>query len=530
MQRVSLKPSFRENLPWIGIGFLAMCLFLTSLVLPFAFRGKYASPDETAVVVVAERLASGESPRVEESLAITYPWLHPRSWVSHGTALVPVGFLGWPLFLSPWVALFGMVVLPWVAWAWFLSGLYAFYRLLRQRFSSYSAAAGVLMMAATPMVLLYANRALFPNPAILSAFLWSLWLLELAKRKSRYSFLAGILIGVAVIIRPIELIWMLPWWIWKLAELPRTKRYFLPLCLMVFGVLAVFLALNQVVYGHWWRVGYWIGDNLPLNTKIVLRDSPINIKRIFPFGIHPRAIWWNFQSFTRDFLWPFWLLLTAALYSYVTSFFKRNLASHKQAFSSPFLWLSLWTILSLLVIYGSGVYQDHVQPGAITVGNSFLRYLLPITPLIGVGAAFLFETYRGGKGFVFFASLILICVCGFGIYAVTMKDDEGVVATRTELKRYAHIHGQALALFPKGSVIISDRSDKIFSSSFRAVSPRPSLEEIARLAKDPEAHVEVGIFARPFSQRERDDLRGLGLEVLDVGAFGREYLYRVLPR
>lgn len=529
MQRVSLKPSFRESLPWIGIGFLAICLFLMSLVLPFAFRGKYASPDETAVVVVAERLASGESARVQESLAVAYPWLHPRSWVSQGTALVPVGFLGWPLLLSPWVTLFGSIVLPWVAWMWFLSGLYAFYRLLRQRFSSYSAAVGVLMMAATPMVLLYANRALFPNPAILSAFLWSIWTLDLAKRQSRYSFLAGILMGVAVIIRPIELVWMLPWWIWKLSELPRTKRHFLPLCLMGLSVLILFFALNQVVYGYWWRVGYWIGDNVPLNTKMVLNDSPITLKRIFPFGIHPRAIWWNLQSFTRDFLWPFWLLLGAALVSYLSSF-KRTIENCKQALSSPFLWISAWTVLSLLVVYGSGVYQDHIQPGAITVGNSFLRYLLPLTPLIGVGAAFLFETYRERKRFAWFASLLMIGVCSFGMYAVTIKDDEGVVATRMELRRYADIHEQALTIFPKGSVIISDRSDKVFSSSFRAVSPRPSLEEMARLVKDSEAHVEVGIFARPFSQRERDDIRGFGLEVLEVGVFGRERLYRIQTR
>lgn len=529
MQRLSLKPSLKLSLPWIGIGILAFCLFVASLVLPVAFRGKYASPDETAVAVVAERLAAGQSPRVEESLAVTYPWLHPRSWVSQGTALVPVGFLGWPLILTPLVALFGRVVLPWVAWLWFVSGLYAFYRLLRQRFSSYSALVGVLVMAATPMVLLYANRALFPNPAILSVFLWSLWTLDLAKRQSRYSFLAGILMGVAVIIRPIELVWMLPWWIWKLSELPRTKRHFLPLCLTGLIVLSLFFASNQAVYGYWWRVGYWIGDNVPLNTKMVLNDSPITLKRIFPFGIHPRAIWWNLQSFTRDFLWPFWLLLGAALLSHFASF-KRNLASYKQALSFPFLWISTWTLLCLLVVYGSGVYQDHVQPGAVTVGNSFLRYLLPLAPLIGFAATFLFETYRGRNRFAWFASLLMIGVCSFGIYAVTIKDDEGVVATRIELRRYADIHEQALALFPKGSVIISDRSDKVFSSSFRAVSPRPSLEEIGRLVKDSGAHVEVGIFARPFSQRERDDIRGFGLEVLEVGTFGRERLYRILPR
>lgn len=529
MQHVSLKRPSRPFLFWIGIGCLALCLCLTSLVLPFAFRGKYASPDETAVAIVAERLGSGRSPRIEEGLAIPYPWLHPRSWVSQGTGLVPVGFLGWPFLLSPWVAAFGASVLPWVAWLWFVSGFYPFYRLLRGRFSSLSAAVGVLAMAATPMVLLYANRALFPNPAILSAFLWSLWGLELAKRQARYAVFAGLLMGVAVIIRPIELIWMLPWWGWRLRELPRTKRSLFPLCVTFLGMILLFLGMNHVVYGHWWRVGYWIGDNASLNTKMILSDSPVTIKRIFPFGIHPRAMWWNLQSFTWDFLWPFWLLFAVAVLRYGRSA-KGIFVGYKQWLSASFILISLWTVFCLVVVYGSGVYQDHVQPGAVTVANSFLRYLLPLAPLVGVASAFLFEACHDHRKYSWLASVLVIGLCGFGIYAVTLKDDEGVIATRTELKRYADIHDQALQAFSPGSVIISDRSDKIFSSSFRAVSPRPSLEEMARLVKDVKVPLQVGIFARPFSQRERDDLRRLGVDVLEVSSFGRERLYRLLPR
>jgi hypothetical protein len=266
-----------------------------------------------------------------------------------------------------------------------------------------------------------------------------------------------------------------------------------------------------------------------LNTKVILRDSALTVKRIFPFGIHPRAMWWNLQSFTRDFLWPFWLLIGAALATYAFTC-KRRVVRYKQPLSSPFLLASTWTLLSLLLVYGSGVYQDHVQPGAVTVANSFLRYLLPLAAFVGIASAFLFEASRAHKKRSWFVGVLLIGLCSFGIYAVTVKDDEGIIATRAELKRYADIHDQTLHLFPKGSVIISDRSDKIFSSSFRAVSPRPSLEEMARLVRDAETQFQVGIFARPFSQRERDDLRGLGLEVLEVAAFGRERLYRILPR
>ncbi len=528
MQRVSLKPSYWPSLPWVGVGFLALCICATSLVLPFAFQGKYASPDETAVAVVAERLASGQSPRVEEPLAVAYPWLHPRSWVSQGTALVPVGFLGWPLFLTPFAVL-GVGVLPWVAWIWFTSGLYPFYHLLRQRFSSLEASVGILVMAATPMVLLYANRALFPNPAILSAFLWSLWLLEVSKRNARYSFLAGILIGIAAIIRPVELVWMLPWWIWKGMQLPRTRKHLLPLLFAILCVSLSFFGLNRAVYGQAWKVGYWVRDNIPMNTKMIHTEYPVSVKKFLPFGLHPRAIWWNLHSFTGAFLWPLFLLMSAALATYLLPL-KRLSLIWISIRSSPFLWLSIWTLVALLFLYGSGVYQDHVQPGAITVGNSFLRYLLPLAPLGGVAAAYLFEIHSRRRFFVGIASVMIFAFCIFGIYAVTVRDDEGVLSTRTELVRYASISQAALTLFPPGSILISDRSDKVFSHAFRTVSPRPTLEEIERLVRDPEVGLQVGIFARPFSQREKDDFRAVGLDVLEVGAFGRERLYRVISR
>jgi hypothetical protein len=48
--------------------------------------------------------------------------------------------------------------------------------------------------------------------------------------------------------------------------------------------------------------------------------------------------------------------------------------------------------------------------------------------------------------------------------------------------------------------------------------------------RDSQAALQVGLFARPLSQRERDEVRRFGLEVLDMGVFGREHLYRVISR
>ncbi len=526
MPESSLKLWKNQPLLCVVFATLSLIFLVTSMVLPLVERGRYASPDETAVVRVAERLAHGQSPRIDEPLAVTYPWLHPRSWVSHGAALVPVGFLGWPLVLVP-AAFVGSWMLPWLAWLWFISSVYPFYQLLRRSFSGRSAYLGVLAMVATPMVLLYANRSLFPNPAVLAGALWSLWFLESLKKRPSHAWLAGLCVGITIIIRPIELIWILPWWVWKARDVQWSKSLVVAMGLPVLVLLGVFLSLNAHVYGGVWAIGYWLRDNPYLNTKMVLSDSQ-GIKHLFPFGLHPRAILWNLRSFTSSFLWPSLLCLLGAF-----TFFCSRLSSPALIFyrarSYAVVWLSAWTGAVLLMIYGSGLYQDHVQAGAVTVANSFLRYLLPLAPLTGLAAAYLAEHVQA-KRTQMIGLLLLVLYSGFGLYAVAFKDDEGLFATQRELRRYVSIHDQATHLFPAGSVMISDRSDKLFGPELRVVSPTPPLSEIQRLVRDSQAALQVGLFARPLSQRERDEVRRFGLEVLDMGVFGREHLYRVISR
>lgn len=69
-----------------------------------------SSPDETAVLITAKQIAVTYSGAVEESLAVQAGWLHPRSWVSQGEAIVPVGFLGWPWVLSLFIFILGLLL------------------------------------------------------------------------------------------------------------------------------------------------------------------------------------------------------------------------------------------------------------------------------------------------------------------------------------------------------------------------------------------------------------------------------------
>ena len=159
----------------------------------------------------------------------------------------------------------------------------------------------------------------------------------------------------------------------------------------------------------------------------------------------------------------------------------------------------LWTIGILLFLYGQSAYSDNIN-GGVTIGNSFLRYLIPLAPMIAFGCAvavdrlFRLPGYRGVVVGPLFAVLLVV----FGVVVAYARDEEGVLRTAYELQRYAAIRNTADAMLPQGSIVISERSDKIFfSGPYAAVSPIPSAAALTRLR---DSGAPVYYFTRTFDE------------------------------
>ena len=135
-------------------GALLALLLCVYAILPSLNLEMFNSPDETAQAVAAQRIAVSGNASVAEPLAQTYPWLHPRSWISSGEKIVPVGFLGWSWFLSFWTHGFGIKMLPWIGVLIVLSATVPFYQLLRSRLSATSSLLGTLVTFTFPPVIL----------------------------------------------------------------------------------------------------------------------------------------------------------------------------------------------------------------------------------------------------------------------------------------------------------------------------------------------------------------------------------------
>lgn len=515
-----------------------LLLGLLGFVLPTVKGTALASPDETTAYVTIRRFGDLRPAILAEPLAVEFPWLHPRSWKSHDLFIVPVGFLGWPWTLS--FSSFINAKLPiFLASILILSSVLPLYQLLL-RFGKKGAFWGSIIYLTFPPVLLYVNRSLFANGAVLAGALWSVFLLDRLKQRTEstkkihgWLFLTGLIIALTAAARPVEMIWVLPWLIWAGWGIGFNKK---KVAWFVGGMLPVLLPLcfqALVTYGNPFLSGYWLSENrMPLvNSTIGYTEftppvAQTDISDLFlPYGFHPRNILWNIRSFFFGFL-LLWMI-PLALSPYVR--FRRGLRMKppktiKELFQPT--WLAVWSGVVLLVLYGSGLYADNVRVGAVTIGNSFLRYLLPVSVLVSIAIAYLFKRSDTRLKTAAVTALCLLLAL-FGVYKAMAGDDESLLMTRPELERYAEVREATHEWFGPQDVIISERSDKIFFPEFRAVSPIPSEEEVGRLVNTKD--VQVGLYVRPLSQKEKDAWKEYGVEPIELADFARERLYILKP-
>lgn len=555
-----------EKQEWLGLALVFIVIGAILSYLPLDGQSVFLSPDETGVFAAAKNWAEQGTAAIKEPLAKAIPWLHPRSWISHEQTIVPVGFLGWPWIISWFIAIFGSDMAPIVAMLIILSGIYPAYRLMRPMGKG-AAFIGTIVAATSPAFLLYGNRSLFPNAAVVSLALWSGWIFrdmvlpfkpsetrKGAQPKDTWALLRsrlmsheatlvmfGFISALTFAIRPVEAAWMIPWfvvlgWGWW----PSKKQW----SWLFLGIGLVLLPLAweaQHLYGAFWKTGYWMKGNPIITTSESLPQN-VYAPELFPFGLHPRSIAWNGYTFLGKMLFPWMmpLLIILTLVGYTVvhrvmspskaegSFARFLNALRSLGATGRYFAAGLWTFLFLVLYYGNGRYMDNIN-GNPSIGNSFIRYLLPLGFLSGLALAWFYRMARTAAYGRAVIIAIAVLMSGTGIWRAYAADEEGVLAGRRELGRYAQIRQAISTYFQSHDIIISDRSDKIFFPNYRTISPLPPIDETALLNVAVKQEVDIGLFARPMTQAQMDAWRKSGLEPVELQTFGREKLYRLQP-
>lgn len=488
------------------------------------------SPDETATFVTAQTLAKTGRLTIAEPRATEFPWLHPRSFVAQQGILMPVGFPLWGFLLGLVAMAYAGSVL-WIATLLSASFAVALMLVLKRAFARSSSEALVITMAvvALPTMLIYGNRGLFSLVPQLAVLVWAIWG-SLRAHSLGGSFLAGVLAAIAVGLRPVEAIWIIPS---LLAAFCVNRQRFGGMFGRMFGVwgLAFFLGISAVtglhawVYGSPFAIGYFLRD-LPALPSPVLAGASEPVARwraFFPYGFSLRQAWENLRGMWGIGWWP-WIAawMGSALYWLIR---RRSVASRAERVS--FLGVCLLT-LWLGIYYGQGRYADHIGGQPFHLGSSLFRYL---TPAIVAWTIWLFwivrtsfpERFRKIAIFVFaFAHIV-------GGVAWAYHDPvDGIVQNRQERERYAEVRELVQRESSSSTIWLSERSDKIVFPSRAAASPLPSVGEIRRFLQ---THAQsIWIYRRPPSQSERDAWRAEGLELVERQRFEREMIYEVRLR
>ena len=205
------------------------------------------------------------------------------------------------------------------------------------------------------------------------------------------SFFSGLLVGLAVITRSSELLWLLPVfliiYIFYASRLGLTK----PILFLSGLILACLPAAyyNQVLYGYFWYGGYnamnsslrqimdsggAIWQSAWAGQFYHYRQYLIDIfNNVFYFGFNLHRSLSAFKHYVvLMFPWFFYGGLVG-LFIFIVSHLKRFKKKY-------WLYLVVWLTLSVILVfyYGSWQFNDNPNLSEFTIGNSYTRYWLPL--------------------------------------------------------------------------------------------------------------------------------------------------------
>jgi 4-amino-4-deoxy-L-arabinose transferase-like glycosyltransferase len=417
------KKSIKKYWRILTVGLLALTFFLGASSFNYFTQNKnfvkWLSPDENANYVFSKLYAQEHKLTIYEGYNLySGGIMYPRSFRSDNGYIKPVSFLGLILIYGQIARWTSVDILPYLTPLFGALGLVFFYLLISNIFGRRNGIISAFLLAFFPPYIYYSARSMFHNILFISLLIIGLYFISALIKKSKIqkmskniqtagitnkfinyfpgyknallSALGGAFLGLAIITRTSELIWLGP--LLVLLWLFNIKKIGLVNLMVITSFLAAaFIPVfywNQVLYGAPTASGYpqmtesinniaSAGTDLvkpknifrPNNFQLILKKISSNI---FQFGIKPRESFTKFFNYSaRMFYWLFWPTVAGFLFLFVKIY---KLKRVYILYMISFLLASVF----LIIYYGSWNFHDNPDPRSITIGNSYTRYWLPI--------------------------------------------------------------------------------------------------------------------------------------------------------
>lgn len=342
-----------------------LIFFVLTSITVYALHGSVNSPDEAANMLFAKSWRSAASLRVALPVqqANSYP-LFPRSTAPSDSSVIPSGFIGLPIFFGSLSVLVGLGGVLYITILLTAIAAIGWWYLMKHVFGRAIADVSFWLFLFHPAVLYYSVRGLFPNMAMFDLIIIAFaaaWYAYLHRARSMIVLAVVAAVG-AIAIRPPESLALISVaaisaLVWGDARIRKIGS----------GIFVGALALGVVILVaralHWLPGGYGF---VQLNSIAAF---------LFPFGVHLSRVWHTAFAFIVRLFSPWVLVSSAGLlwwlwHTWKTKSYDKTIA----AYLTVVVPISFW----LFIVYGSWSFSDNLKdPGAITLGSSYVRYWLP---------------------------------------------------------------------------------------------------------------------------------------------------------
>lgn len=545
------RPDSKHDLFFVA-GFVLLA-FLGCLAF-LRVGGIYVSPDETANAFFAQQFAETGALASFDSLNVDLKdTLHPRSTVSLAGRLVPGSFVGLPVLYGFFIAMTGGWMLPFLTPLIAAVAVFAWYAVVRRLFDREIGLLSALLVAVHPAWWYYSARSLMHNVTFAAFLMFAAYFLVVRPSRGRtYAdldlVLAGVCTGLALFVRSSEATWLAVAML--AAAVAYRSRTIVWRQVALFAVSAAIALLpmaviNQTTYGSPFATGYTAevesveGEPAAEVSDVVAEPAasaqyPVS-KLFFPFGFSYKDIGKNVLAYGAGL---FWWMTALILIGFPAAIPTRALAKEQRRPRQAYLAFALAACGYLAVMYGSWTFFDNPDPTQITIGNSHVRYWIPVFVLLTPFAAYairwlsrraLTETARR----LAVAALVLACL-GLSVRATFFSPQDGLVYAAEGLEASRDVRARVLDLTEPDAVIVVDRGDKLFFPYRRVRYPLRDEETYALM---PRIVLRAPLYYYGITLPQIDvdylndvKLGALGLKIEPIETFDIETLYRITKR
>lgn len=525
-----MNTRFRWALRIVVLGIVTV----TMAWLTVGTQGVFASPDESANAFFARTFAETGSMAVSEPLnTVAQGVIHPRSTIAPGTVILPTSFLGFPFVsgvlryvfgefiqfsFTPIVAAFGIATLWWMVRRLtdneLLADCSAFFALIH------------------PAFWYYGTRVMMPNVAFVSFLVIGIAVFVLARSKQSMVIgaIAGVIFALGLTMRLVEAP-IAGICIVVVCIAYRKSMPWRALCGAVIGgaiVFGTYLIANSALYGSALTTGYTLPDARSMDDAVAPVSPLATIRHLLlPFGFHPRAMLANV------YYYGWWLYPVLSTLAGVGAWFAWTAKEHQKAWRTFVLCLGI-AATWMAVVYGSWSIADNPDPKAITIGNSHVRYWLPLfvasSVLVGLAFLRLREQMTHGLRSTVGTVTLLVIVTTLSIQTVFLGSD-GLIAARAAAATSVEKRAEVIANTEYNAVVIVDRADKYLFPYRRVIVPLRSDSTYAAMPVLVPV-VPLYYFGITFPQSDLDYLNteklgAMGLSITPVVTIQDETLYRI---